>query len=197
MKTTLLLLLFLLPFCLFSQTRQTAKSGYRPGGIISRNNDTILVDIKLESIYLLQNEVKFIDESGKKKSFKPNIINGFYFDTEDEKMVFESRNDIRVSALAPKYGYFINRVTNDVCPLYYFVNHKMVNVGIESNMVNIPYYLILKNGNWEYISSESFDDCVNVFKDDAALVNDIKADKYSFNDIPEMVKRYCKSVKKK
>ena len=197
MKTTLLLLILLLPICVFSQTNQDVNPDYLPGGIISLNNDTILVDIKLESILVLQDKVKFIDASGTKKSFKPPIIKGFYFDVDDGGMVFESRNDVRVSAFPSKYGYFVNRVSNGICPLYYFELQKMKSVGMESKMVKVPYFLILKNNSWEYVNSDSFEDCINIFSDDIILVSNIKSGKYTFDDIPKMVEKYCKFLKLK
>ncbi len=195
MRITLYLLISIFSISLYSEGVQNKQSKYRPGGIISLNNDTILANIKLESIYDLQNKINFIDAGGKKKSFKPDIINGFYFDTEDGKMIFESRDDVQISALPSKRGYFVNRISNDICPLYYFVTRKMINLGVESKLITIPYYLIHKNNSWHYINTESFGDCVKIFRDYDVMVKDIKDDKYTFDDIPNMVEKYCQFVK--
>lgn len=196
MKQKIILLILLIPFSLFANEPQKKDSNYRPGGIISLNHDTIAAQIKLESILNLQKVVKFIDAGGKKKSFKPQMISGFYFDTETDKMFFESRKDIRISAFTSKNGYFVNRVSDDILPLYYFVTTKIVNTGIESETVQVPYYLIHRNYRWNHYTIESFEDCAEMFTENSTLVKDIKNGKYTFDDFPKIVERFCNSLKK-
>ena len=195
MKAPLYLLLLLLPICLYSEGAQNKISKYRSGGIISLNNDTIYAKIKFEPIYNLQDEIKYIDAGGKKKTLKPDRANGFFFDTDDGKIIFESRKDIRISAFPSKNGYFVYRISNDIYPLYYFVLCKMVNIGVELSTVQVPYYLIRKNFEWHIIRVENFKDCVEIFMEYDVLVKDIKNNKYTFDDVPKITERYCQLVK--
>lgn len=197
MKTTLFLFVMLLSATLLGSTKQKLKSGYQPGGIISLNNDTIAADIKFESILKLQNEVKFIDAGGKKKSFKPGVISGFFVNTNNGKLIFESRDDIRISVFPSKKGDFVLRVSKDIYPLYYFVTTKMINTGIESEMVEVPHYLVRMDYRWFHYNKDNFEDCVKLFKDDRSLVKDIEKSKYQFSDFPEIVARYCMTIKSK
>ena len=167
---------------------------YFPGGIISLNNDTIKANILLEHITKMQKKVRFIDAGGKKKSFKPTMINGYFLQTEGGKMVFESRSDITLSAFPSKKGNFYYRVSNDIYPLYYFVGTKMVNTGIESEMEEVKSYLIKMNMRWYEFTEESYKDCVKLFSMNRSLVNDIENDVYQFEDFPEIVHRYCVSL---
>ncbi len=196
MKQFLILLILIIPFSLFVNGEQKKASKYRPGGIISLNKDTIAAQIKMESMTKLQQEVKFIDAGGKKKSFKPTMISGFYFESDDGKMFFESRKDIRISAFGSRKGYFVHRVSNDILPLYYFVTNKIINTGVESKTVQIPSYLIQKDYQWNHYTTNNFEDCVKIFGENINLVKDIENHKYSFDDFPEIVERYCKSIKK-
>ncbi len=196
MKTKFFVLIPLIAISLFTYGQKKSSDKYRPGGIISLNKDTIAAQIKMESITNLQQKVNFIDAGGKKKSFKPNMIYGFYFKTEDGKMIFESRKDIRISAFVSRKGFFINRVSNDIFPLYYFVTTKIVNTGVESQTVQVPYYMIQKDYRWNYYTTENFEDCVKIFSESSSLVKDIQDKKYTFDDFPQIVERFCKSIKK-
>lgn len=167
---------------------------YFPGGIISLNNDTIKANILLEHITKMQNKVRFIDAGGKKKSFKPPMINGYFLETDGGKMIFESRNDITLSAFPSKKGHFYYRVNDDLYPLYYFVNTKMVNTGIESEMEEVKSYLIRMNMRWHEFTEENYKDCVKLFSTNRSLVNDIENNAYQFEDFPEIVHRYCVSL---
>jgi len=197
MKTTLLILVFLVPFTLLGEENQKKKQNYKSGGIISLNNDTIQAQIKMESILKYQTEVKFIDGGGKRKSFKPGVINGFFIDNEGERTIFESRDDIRISVFPSKKGNFVLRISNDVYPLYYFVTTKMKNTGIESEMVEVPHYLVHMDYRWYHYNQDNFEDCALIFKDVRSLAKDIEKNKYDFNDFPEIVDRYCQAIKTK
>ena len=195
MKTTLLLLFIILSLTAFSSSFQKKKQGYLPGAIISLNNDTIYADIKSDKILKLQTAVKFIDDGGKKKTFKPGMINGFYYETEEGKMFFESRDDIRISIFPSKKGNFVHRISNDIYPLYYFETSRMENTGPESVMVAVPHYLVYLDFRWYHYNKDNFEDCDKLFKDVRSLSRDIQNNKYRFEDFPEIVERYCKGVK--
>ncbi|MCY1722477.1 hypothetical protein OU798_19160 [Prolixibacteraceae bacterium Z1-6] len=195
MKTIAFLLIFVIPIPIFANNTQQKRTGYTEGGIISLNNDTIAASIKMENILKLQTEVKFIDAGGKKKSFKPGVINGFFMDTENGRVNFESRDDIRISVFPSKKGNFVLRLTDDIYPLYYFVTTKMQNTGIESEMTEIPHYLVHMDYRWYHFNENNFEDCVTIFKEDKGLVKDIKNERYSFSDFPEIVERYCNTIK--
>jgi len=197
MKTTIALLIIFLHINLFATSYQKEKPGYLKGGIISLNNDTISASIKMENILKLQNEVKFIDAGGKKKSFKPGVITGFFIETENGRVNFESRDDIRLSVFPSKNGDFVLRLSDDIYPLYYFVTTKMENTGIESEMNEIPHYLVHMDYRWYNFNKNSFKTCTNIFKEDKALVKDIENDRYDFSDFPEIVDRYCQTMKGK
>lgn len=194
-RIALVLLTFLIPVFAFGQKGKGNSDDYFPGGIISLNHDTITADILLENITKMQKQVKFIDAGGKKKSFKPDMINGFFLETEEEKMIFESRNDINLTAFPSNKGFFYYRISNDAIPLYYFVTTKMENTGVESQMSEVKNYLIRKDLRWYLYSKENFKDCVSLFEDNRMLVNDIKNNNYNFEQFPEIVKRYCSSMK--
>ncbi len=194
-KTFVLVIFFSVPLIAFAQADGSKKDRYFPGGIISLNNDTIAANILLENITKMQKQVKFIDAGGKKKSFKPNMINGYFLEAEDEKMFFESRDDINLTAFPSSKGYFYYRVSNDAIPLYYFVTTKMENTGVESQMAEVKNYLVKKDLRWYLYTKENFRDCVKLFEDNRMLVNDIKNNKYDFEQFPEIVKRYCSSMK--
>lgn len=193
-KTAALVMFFLVPLFAFSQADKSKKDKYFPGGIISLNNDTIAASILLENITKMQNQVKFIDAGGKKKSFKPDMINGYFLESEDEKMIFESRDDINLTAFPSNKGHFYYRVSNDAIPLYYFITTKMENTGVESQMAEVQNYLVKKDFRWYLYTKENFRDCVKLFEDNRMLVNDIKNNKYIFEQFPEIVKRYCSSM---
>lgn len=193
--TALVVMSFAIPFFAFGQKGNRNADNYFPGGIISLNNDTITANILLENITKMQKQVKFIDAGGRKKSFKPDMINGYFLEAEEEKMYFESRNDINLTAFPSNKGFFYYRISNDAIPLYYFVTTKMENTGVESQMTEVKNYLIRKDLRWYLYNNENFKDCVGLFEDNRMLVNDIKNNKYSFEQFPEIVKRYCSSMK--
>ncbi|HCE58218.1 MAG TPA: hypothetical protein DER09_10415 [Prolixibacteraceae bacterium] len=193
-KIMVLLMFFLVPVFAFAQTEKNKNDKYFPGGIISLNNDTVAAKILLENITKMQKQVKFIDAGGKKKSFKPDMINGFFLEAEDEKMIFESRDDINLTAFPSNKGYFYYRISNDAIPLYYFVTTKMANTGVESQMEEVQNYVVKKDFRWYLYTKENYEDCVKIFEDNRMLVNDIKNGKYTFAQFPEIVKRYCSSM---
>lgn len=195
MKTIQLVLLLAISFSLFGNAPQKKKGNYLPGGIISLNNDTIAASIKMENILKLQAEVKFIDAGGKKKSFKPGLISGYFIETENGRVNFESRDDIRISVFPSKNGNFVLRLSDNIYPLYYFVTTKMQNTGIESEMAEIPHYLVHMDYRWYHYEKSSFKTSVKIFKENKGLVKDIEKDRYSFGDFPEIVDRYCESIK--
>ncbi|WP_346854159.1 hypothetical protein [uncultured Draconibacterium sp.] len=195
MKTLLLFIIFIFPFAISAQKVQKVKQGYAQGGIISLNNDTIYASIKQENILKLQSEVKFIDGGGKKKSFKPGLINGYFFETENGRVNFESRDDIRISIFPSKNGNFVLRLSDDIYPLYYFVTTKMKNTGIESELVEIPHYLVHMDYRWYHYDTNSFKDCAKIFSENTGLVRDIESGAYSFGDFPEILDRYTQSIK--
>lgn len=197
MKTTLLVLFLAVSLTTLGIAPQKQKQNYQPGGIISLNNDTIFASIKMENILKLQNEVKFIDAGGKKKSFKPGVISGYFIDSENGRIHFESRDDIRLSVFPSKSGDFVLRLSDDIYPLYYFVTTKMENIGVESEMAEIPYYLVRMDYRWYNYNKDSFKTCAKIFKEDKGLVRDIEKGRYSFSDFPEIVDRYCQSIKAK
>jgi len=194
MRTFLLTLILVLSTqVIFSQPGKKDKR-YFPGGIISLNNDTIQANILLENITKMQNEVKFIDAGGKKKSFKPPMINGFFLETEEGKMIFESRDDIILSAFPSKKGHFYYRVSNEVILLYFYVTTRMENTGIESEMVEVKNYLLRKNLRWQLFTKENYKDCVKLFDDNRSLVRDIENNQYEFEQFPEIIHRYVLSM---
>lgn len=197
MKTITFLLIFIIPLHLFANNNQQKKPGYNDGGIISLNNDTIAASIKMENILKLQSEVKFIDAGGKKKSFKPGLISGYFIETENGRVNFESRDDIRISVFPSKNGDFVLRLTDDIYPLYYYVTTKMKNTGIESEMKEIPHYLVHMDYRWYHYEESSFKTCAKIFKENKGLVKDIENGRYSFRDFPEIIDRYCLSIKEK
>lgn len=192
MKTVCILIIAILP--LFLIGKEKMKPQHFPGGIISLNNDTIPAEIIFESILKSQSQVKFIDAGGKKKVFKPQTIKGFFVTTKSKKLYFESRNDIRISVFPSKKGNFVLRISNDIYPLYYFVTSRMKNIGIETQMIQIPNYLIRMDNRWHHFNEHNFTDCTKIFSDDAALVKAIKNGQYKFENFPEIVARYCKSI---
>lgn len=191
------MLLIIASLNVFGKSFQKKKQGYLPGGIISLNNDTIAASIKKENILKLQSEVKFIDAGGKKKSFKPGVISGFFMDTENGRVTFESRDDIRLSIFPSKDGNFILRLSDNIYPLYYFVTTKMENTGIESEIIEVPHYMVLMDFRWYNYNEDSFETCTKLFSDDKALVKDIENGRYKFSDFPEIVERYCETIKAK
>ncbi|WP_319503570.1 hypothetical protein [uncultured Draconibacterium sp.] len=197
MKTTSLLLSIFIYLSMSYGSINKQKKGYVNGGIISLNNDTIAASIKKENILKLQSEVKFIDAGGKKKSFKPGVISGFFMDTENGRATFESRDDIQLSIFPSKNGNFVLRLSNNIYPLYYFVTTKMENTGIESEMKEVPHYLVLMGYRWYNYNEDSFETCTKLFSDDKALVKDIENGRYEFSDFPEIVERYCETIKAK
>jgi len=196
MKSIVCLLLFIFPLSLWSNSFQKEKTAYRKGGIISLNNDTISADIKVVSILDFQKEVNFIDAGGKKKSFKPKMIEGFFLIAENDTMAFESRNDIQIGAFPSKKGNFVYRVSNDICPLYFYLTTKMNNIGVEVAMTEVPHYMVRIDYRSYHYQESNFEECVSIFKDNRMLVKDIQDNKYSFSDFPEIVARYCQSIKK-
>lgn len=193
-RKSTLLMFFLVPLFAFAQTDKNKNDNYFPGGIISLNNDTVAATILLENITKMQKQVKFIDAGGKKKSFKPDMINGFFLEAEEEKMIFESRDDINLTAFPSNKGYFYYRISNDAVPLYYFVSTRMENTGVESQMEEVQNYIVKKDLRWYLYTKENFEDCIKLFEDNRMLVNDIKNRKYTFEQFPEIVKRYCSSM---
>lgn len=195
MKTLTFLLILALPLFTFADFNTKQKQGYSKGGIISLNNDTIAASIKMENILKLQNEVKFIDSGGKKKSFKPSLIKGYFIETENGRVNFESRDDIRISVFPSKKGNFVLRLSDDIYPLYYFVTKKMENTGIESEMTEIPHYLVHMDYRWFHYEKDNYKEVAKIFKEDRALVKDIKQGRYNFGDFSEIVDRYCQTIK--
>jgi hypothetical protein len=195
MKTQLLLVLFIFPLTIFAKDLQKVKQGYAQGGIISLNNDTIYASIKRENILKLQSEVKFIDAGGKRKSFKPGLISGYFFETENGRVNFESRDDIRISIFPSKNGNFVLRLSDEIYPLYYFVTTKMKNTGIESEMLEVPHYLVHMDYRWYHYEENSFKDCAKIFNENKGLAKDIESGVYSFGDFPEIHDRYIQSIK--
>lgn len=195
MKSLLFILVVILSYSFTNSDSPQEKDSYFPGGIISLNNDTIKATILLENITKMQNKVRFIDAGGKKKSFKPPMINGFFLETDGGRMVFESRDDIALSAFPSKKGHFYYRVSNELYPLYYFVNTEMVNTGIESEMVEVKNYLIQMNLRWYQFTKENYKDyCEKLFNSNRALVRDIENDQYKFEQFPDILHRYVVSL---
>ncbi|MFV0593234.1 MAG: hypothetical protein ACK5M7_17810 [Draconibacterium sp.] len=194
MRSFLFTLILVLASQLTFSNNNKKDKRYFPGGIISLNNDTIQASILMENITKMQNEVKFIDAGGKKKSFKPPMINGFFLQTEGGKMIFESRDDINLSAFPSKKGHFYYRVSNEVIPLYYYVTTRMENTGIESEMVEVKNYIFRMNLRWQLFTKENYKDCVKLFEDNRALVRDIENDQYEFEQFPEIIHRYVVSM---
>ncbi len=197
MKAIIISLILIASYASFEGVSQKSKPGYYPGGIISLNNDTVFADIKFESIVSLQGRVKFIDAGGKRKSFKPDMIQGFFIKINNKELFFESRDDIKVSVFSPKRGSFINRISNDIYPLYYYITTRMENTGVESRMVEEPNYLVRMDYRWYKYNNSNFEDCIEIFEQDRNLVKDIEKGKYSFIEFPEIVSRYCNTIKTK
>ncbi|WP_303917694.1 hypothetical protein [Draconibacterium sediminis] len=197
MKTISVLTSIVLCLLMFYGGNNEQKKGYVKGGIISLNNDTIAASIKKENILKLQSEVKFIDAGGKKKSFKPGVISGFFMDTENGRVIFESRDDIRLSIFPSKNGNFVLRLSNNIYPLYYFVTTKIENTGIESEIIEVPHYMVFMDFRWYNYNMDSFETCTKLFSEDKTLVKDIENGRYEFSDFPEIVERYCETIKAK
>ena len=194
MKQRIVLLLVVISSFTFANEKQKKNSNYLPGGIICLNNDIVAVQIKNDEIINLQKEVKLIDLEGNKQTFKPNMISVFFYDTENGRMIFESHKNLGITAFRPKNGYFLCRLSNNIYPLYYFVEKKMTKIGVESKMVPMPSYIIKRDNNWFYYNESNFKDFAKNFSENTQLAKDLKNNKYTFEDFPEIFQRYCNSI---
>ena len=158
MKTSALIIFFaFVPFGLFSN--EIAKDvKYSRGKIFLKNNDTVDVYVKVESLYNMQSGIQYVDSTWNEYSLIPSKASGFCLLYQNDTMYFESRKDLKMVLFSSKKSKssFIHRVSNGNLPLYYFVDKELVMDGIDQVSADFPRYMVLLDQEWFSITVKYF-----------------------------------------
>lgn len=158
MKTSaIIFILMIVSLSLFSQ--QIVKDGkYSKGKIFLQKNDTVNAYIKVESIYNMQDGIRYLDSIGNEHLLLPSKALGFCLLYKNDRMYFESRKDLNMVLFVSKKtkNNFIYRISGGSLPLYYFIEKQLVMDGIDQVQADRPRYLVLFDQDWYPISSKYF-----------------------------------------
>ena len=199
---TLILVWVIVTFSLFAkELDKNAK--YAHGQVFFLNNDTLSVYIKIEKISQMQNGIQYVDSMGMEFKLKPFEAKGFSLIYPDDTMIFESINDLDRALFHSKKKdcYFVHHVIQGKLSLYYFIESKLEMEGLDQVLMEKSLYFIRYKNDWYPISKElfkgDFTKFGSVLKRNGlgdktnALLSDIKAGKFNFEDTPLLISKFA------
>jgi hypothetical protein len=171
----------------------------RPGFVILTAGDTVYGNVFVRDIAFNQVELKWSDNSGEVKVYRPGDITGYGYDLmyfEDTEL--EYSNEITMG-IHPKGSLFLELIDSGPARLYQFVTltyPKAVMMQFDAPPVyygdlDIGYYIIPPKGKPRFVKGRSVrGNLIRLFEDHEELVEDLINNKPSIEDVPSVVSKY-------
>ncbi|MGB0984959.1 MAG: hypothetical protein ACPG19_13000 [Saprospiraceae bacterium] len=168
-----------------------------PGYIITNDGDTIKGKIKVQTRSKNQAKVKFINNRGKSKTYKPKHLIGYGYQTKEnnnaKQIVYKERHFLRKTADRPPVPFSSKTVFMEVkasgkAILYsYYVQN---NENVDNKYLHY-YYLDFKDGSRERkITQDDFDWAVPAFLEDCKKISGLVGTRMGFDNLEELVDIY-------